>query len=417
MMKSFLAARSWPETSSKRFFLLLGLLAAMGPAGMDIYNPALPTMAFDLGVSMSASQLTVSLYLAGLATGQLLFGYLSDVYGRRLPLLVGLVLFVAASVLCALAPSLATLVVCRLVQGAAAASGIVIGRSVVRDLFDLEQSARYYSRLVVIYGVAPIVAPLIGAQVLTFASWEATFLVVGGGGALLLVAAALWFPETLLAGRRRSGSFSTTWSTFGTLLRHRKFLGCLLTITLMTGVVLVYVASAAFVMQDGYGASPQLFAVLFGLNALAMVAGNQANSHLVHHYSPHTLIATGLILFVGGSIALMVVAAGDLGLLALEVCLSGILGSWGLIQGNVLAISLADHPPQVAGAGSALIGFATFGFGALLAPLSGLGEQGSAISFAAISLCLAIVGSTTAYLMVLRGLGDVALEPEPVEVI
>ena len=132
-----LAVRSKPEPGSARFFLLLGLLAAAGPAAMDIYTPGLPTIASDFGASTSATQLTVALYLAGLAIGQLLFGYLSDIYGRRLPLILGLTLFVLASGLCAVAPSLPALVAARLVQGIAAACGMVIGRSVVRDLFDL----------------------------------------------------------------------------------------------------------------------------------------------------------------------------------------------------------------------------------------------------------------------------------------
>jgi DHA1 family bicyclomycin/chloramphenicol resistance-like MFS transporter len=399
-----------PAPESRRFFVLLGCLAASGPAAMDMYVPALPNVAASLHSSTSATQLTIALYLVGLALGQLLFGQLSDIFGRRRPLLFGLLLFVASSVACALTSSLALLAAARLVQGTAGASGVVIGRTVVRDLYGLEASARYYSRLTLIYGLAPLIAPLIGSEVLRVTSWHGIFLFTGAFGTALLVGAALWFPETLPHGMRRPGAFGATLATFAMLLRTRRFVGCMLTMGLSLGALVAYVSSASFIMQDGFGVSPQLFAVLFGINALAMVVGNQINAHLLHRFSPLALSAFGLALLICAAVGLVVVGVADLSLLALELCLLGLLGSWGFIQGNILALALADHA-AVAGAGSALIGLAQYSLGALIAPLAGAGGSSSVTTFAAVSLACGVAAAVSAYLLVFRGRGAVSVEP------
>jgi DHA1 family bicyclomycin/chloramphenicol resistance-like MFS transporter len=387
--------------NSIRFFLLLGCLSAAGPLAMDMYIPALPSVASDLDASTSATQLTIALYLVGVALGQVIFGQLSDVWGRRRPLLAGLLLFLLASGFCATTSSIVALSVGRFMQGVGGATGVVIGRTVVRDLYGVRASARYYSRLTLIYGVAPIVAPSIGAQILHLTSWHGIFLVIAGFGTMLFTGAVLWFPETLPSGQRRSGSLIATGRTFSVLLRNRRFLGCTLTLGFTTGALIAYVATATFVIQDGYGASPQLFGILFGVNAFAMVAGNQVNAHLLHRFSPSTLTATGLCMLVLGAVGLFTVAIGGLGLAALEGCLICVLGSWGFIQSNVLAVGLADQA-EVAGAGSALLGLAQYATGALIAPLGGLGGSRSPIPFAVVTLTCGLVAAAAAYLLVLR---------------
>jgi MFS transporter, DHA1 family, multidrug resistance protein len=382
-----------------RFFILLGLLAAGGPAAMDMYIPALPTVATDLGASTSAAQLTVGLYLVGLAAGQLVFGQWSDVAGRRRPLLIGLGMFVVASAVCGTCSSLPALCGGRFLQGASGAAGMVIGRAVVRDLFGLTASARYYSRLTIIYGTAPLVAPLIGAQILRFTSWHGIFLAISAFGAVLFVAAALLFPETHPAASRTAGDARTTGETFLRLLRHRRFLGCTVTIGLTMAALVAYVATATFVVQDGYGGSPQLFAGLFGLNALLMIVGNQVNAHLLPRYGPRRLIGFGLSLLLVAAIGLVVVGLGDLDLVALEACFAGMFASWGFVQGNVLALALSDHP-DIAGAGSALIGLAQYAVAGLAAPLAGLGTTTSVLPLAIVTLTCAVAAGTASFVLI-----------------
>lgn len=366
---------------------------------MDMYVPALPRVASDLGSSTSATQLTIALYLVGLALGQVVFGQLSDVSGRRRALLAGLVLFLLASVFCALTSSIVPLAIARLLQGLGGATGMVISRSVVRDLYDVTESARFYSRLTLIYGLAPMIAPSIGAQILHLTSWHGIFLVLAGFGTILFAAAVFWFPETLPRERRRSGSVLATRRTYSALLRNRRFVGCTLTLSFTMGAMVAYVASATFVMQDGYGASPQLFGILFGVNALAMVAGNQVNAHLLHRFSPSTLTAAGLGVLLVGAGGLFMVAITGAGLAELELCLMCVLASWGFIQSNVLAVGLADLA-AAAGAGSAVLGLAQYTTGALIAPLSGLGGSHSVIPFAIVTLSCGLVGAAAEYLLV-----------------
>jgi DHA1 family bicyclomycin/chloramphenicol resistance-like MFS transporter len=393
---------SQPAPDSVRLFVLLGVLAGAGPAALDMYVPALPRVASDLQVSTSAAQLTIAFYLAGLALGQLLFGQLSDVFGRRRPVLVGLLLFTVASALCFATSSLAALCAARLVQGAAGASGMAIGRSVVRDLYGTRASARYYSRLTIVYGVAPIVAPIVGSQVLRFTSWHGIFAVICGLGLLILIAVALWFPETLPRELRRPGTIAATRATFGTLRRDRRFLGCTLTLGMAMGALVAYVATATFVIQDGYGASTQMFAALFGANAFVMVAGNQLNAHLLRRFTPSALAVVGLGLLLLGSAGAIVVAVGGLSLAVLEICLACMLGSYGFVQGNVLAIGLAEHA-KAAGAASALFGLIQYATGAVIAPLAGLGARGSVAPLAAVSFTCALIAAASAYFLVLRG--------------
>ena len=399
-----------PAPQSRRFFVLLGCLAAAGPAAMDMYVPALPAVSTSLDASTSVTQLTIALYLIGLAVGQLVFGQLSDIFGRRRPLLFGLALFVTASLACAVTSSLELLITARLLQGFAGSSGVVIGRTVVRDLYGLKASARYYSRLTLIYGLAPLIAPLVGSEVLRVTSWHGIFLLVAAMGAGLVVAAAWWFPETLPRELRRSGAWGATLATSRMLLHKPRFVGCMLTMGFSLGALAAYVSMGSFVMQDQYGASPQLFSALFGLNAIAMVGGNQINAHLLHRFAPQALAAFGLTLLVTAATGLVFVGVADLGLVALEVCLIGMVGSWGFIQGNILALGLADLA-AVAGAGSSLIGLAQYALGGLVAPLAGIGGSSSLTTFAAVSLTCGVSAATSAYMLVFREAGRRSAEP------
>jgi DHA1 family bicyclomycin/chloramphenicol resistance-like MFS transporter len=355
-----------------RLFLILGALSALGPASMDIYLPALPTLTREFGTTESAAQLTVSLYLVGLGVGQLIAGPMSDVRGRRSPLIAALSLYMVATVICAVAPGIEVLAVSRLLQGMTAAAGVVIGRAMVRDLFVGKAAARYLSRLVLIYGLAPMLAPLVGSQILRFTSWRGVFVVLAMAGGALLLVTLFALPETLPARRRQPASMRRTVTSLGDLLQHRRFVGYALALGFGTAGVTAYVSGSPFVVQDHFGKSPQVFGLLFALNATAMVAGSQLNALLLGRYEPRRLLAGALAVMIAAAFALTLSALEDLGLFAYAASLVLFMGTWGFVPANAIALASADHP-DVAGSASALLGLAQYGIAAVSAPIVGVG--------------------------------------------
>ena len=378
----------------KRLFLVLGGVTMVGPAAMDMYLPGLPELARDFGVSASAAQVTVATYVIGLAAGQLIAGPLSDVHGRRRPLIVGMALFTVASLVCSVAPNLSALAAMRFVQGLTAAAGMTIGRAAVRDLFSGAAAARYLSRLILVIGLAPILAPVIGSQILGISSWRGVFVALALLG-LSLTLMALWLlPETLPHDRRRVAGFQLTTQTFGYLLRERRFLGFVLVCGLSAGAMLAYIAGSPFVLQDIYGASPQLYGLLFATNALALVVGAQINAHLVMGRDPQRLLGFGLAMMVAAGAVLIAVVSllPGAGLVSVMPALTLLLFSWSFIQANAVAAALTDHP-QVAGTAAALLGVSQFALGAPLVPLVGVRGDDTALPMAIVILACGISAS------------------------
>jgi DHA1 family bicyclomycin/chloramphenicol resistance-like MFS transporter len=354
---------------------------------MDIYLPGLPTLKRELGTTESTAQLTVSVFLVGLGVGQLIAGPLSDVRGRRSPLLAALAVYIGATVLCAVSPGIELLIASRLLQGTAAAAGVVIARAMVRDLHAGASGARYLSRLVLIYGLAPMLAPLLGGQILRFTSWGGVFVALAIAGAALLAVIALALPETLPPERRRPSSVHATALSLGGLLQHRRFVGYALALGFGTGAVAAYVAGSPFVLQDHFGKSPQVFGLLFALNATAMVAGSQVNALLLGRFEPRRLLAAAVGVMIAAAIALTVVAVEDLGLVPFTASLVLLMATWGFIPSNAIALASADHP-DIAGSASALLGLAQYGIAALAAPIVGVGGS-SPVPMAVVILVLA----------------------------
>lgn len=377
-----------------RLFLIIGALSALGPASMDIYLPGLPTLTREFGTSESTAQLTVSLYLVGLGVGQLIAGPLSDVHGRRSPLMAALAVYIVATALCALAPGIEVLVVSRLLQGTTAAAGVVIGRAMVRDLFAGTAAARYLSRLVLIYGLAPMLAPLVGSQILRFTSWKGVFVVLAVAGGALLAVTAVALPETLPPERRRPSSLSATVTSLGGLLQHRRFVGYALALGFGTAGVAAYVSGSPFVVQDHFGRSPQVFGLLFALNATAMVAGSQANALLLGRFEPRRLLGAALGVMIAAALALSFAAIEDLGLVPFAACLVLFMTTWGFVPANAIALASADHP-DVAGSASALLGLAQYGIAAVAAPIVGVGGS-SPVPMALVILTLAALCTASA---------------------
>ncbi len=370
-----------------RLVAILGALSAFGPLSIDFYLPGLPRLTSDFDAGASAGQLTLTSCLLGLAFGQLAFGPLSDRFGRRAPLLAGLVVYCAASVACAVAPEVWSLVALRLVQGLCGAAGIVVARSVVRDLHSGVEAARLFSILMLVLGVVPILAPILGGALLHVTSWRGLFLILAGVDAVIFAAAALWFRETLPPERRHQAG--ETAAGFLELVRDRIFLAYAVVLGLNFAEMFSYIAGSSFVLEDIHGVSPQLYGAIFGLNALGIVACSQVNRALVAHVSPERMLLVGVVAGATAGVTLLaVVLAGGIGLGGILPCLFVSVSSIGFVVPNASALALTDYP-HAAGSASALLGMLQFAFGGAAAPLVGIAGRGTAVPMA---LLMAVFG-------------------------
>ena len=381
-----------------RLFVLLGGLTAFGPLSIDMYLPALPAIGRDLAASESLIQLTLTACLIGLAIGQVVAGPISDALGRRRPVLIGVAGYVLASLLCAVAPTAPILVSLRLLQGLAGAAGIVIARAIVRDLYTGSAAARYFSRLILIFGIAPILAPVLGAQIMRFTSWHGIFLALAVVTALLWLGAARALPETLPVERRRSGSFGDTVQTFRRLAADTRFLGYAVSGGLGFGAMFAYIAGSPFVLQGIYHVSPQTFSLIFGLNAVGFVITSQINGSLVGRIPPARLLTVGVtVTGVAGLALLAVILIGGLGLAVVLPPLFVLVSSIGFVVPNAVALALSRHP-EAAGTGSALVGVIQSGIGAAGAPLVGIAGITTALPMAVV-IATSGVGAVLARLL------------------
>jgi DHA1 family bicyclomycin/chloramphenicol resistance-like MFS transporter len=386
-------AGALPIARSRRrraeLLVLLGALAAMGPAAIDMYVPALPRIAADLDVSVASTQLTLTSFLIGLGAGQLVAGPLSDVFGRRPPLLASIAVYAAAGVACALADAIPVLAGARFAQGLAAAAGVVISRAVIRDLYSGPALARTYSRLYMLIGIAPIAAPVIGTQVLRFTSWRGIFAILVSFAAALVVAAALRLPETLPRERRTAAGFRSTTTTFRLLLAHRGLVGWAVTLGCGTGALVAGVSGAPFVVQEVYGESPQVYGFLVLLGGLGVVATNQLNARLLRTVRPERLLAFGFAATAVCGVGLLV--AGDAGLAPFVVCFVGLFAAYGFTLANATALALREQA-AVAGSAAAFLGLVQYGTGAVAAPLAGLVGGDRVVPLALVVFCFALAG-------------------------
>ena len=364
--------------------LLLSALIAFAPLSIDMYLPALPALAAEFGAPTGAAQLSLSSFFIGLALGQIVYGPLADRYGRKPPLYIGLTLYCFASLGCALAPDLETLIVLRFIQALGGCAGMVIARAIVRDCYDAHASARVFSLLVLIMGLAPILAPLLGGWVLMLAGWRTIFGLLALFGLGCLLAVWLHLRET----RRPDTVFSTDIRSalmiYRELLADRRFLGYVLAGGLAHAGMFAYITGSAHVFIEVYGVSPQQFGWLFGLNALGLIASTQINRYLLNRASADTLLRRANRASAVLGLGLVTVAAGGWGgLPLLMVMLMGYSISLGFTAPNAMANALA-YQGQRAGSASALMGSLHFGMATLASALAGLLGHGSALPMAAI---------------------------------
>ncbi|MEA2284735.1 MAG: transporter, family, multidrug resistance protein [Solirubrobacteraceae bacterium] len=361
--------------------VLLGFLTMFAPLSTDMYLPALPDAGRDLAASASAVQLTLTGSLIGLGAGQLVAGPLSDSLGRRRPLLVGLLLYTLTSVACAICPSVWLLVAVRIVQGAAGAAGIVIARAIVRDMYSGTEAARIFSLLVLVMGLAPILAPLAGGQLMHVTDWRGIFLVLAAIGAILFAVTWWALGETLAPANRRAGGLAASARVFRSLFHSRAFMGNALCFGLFFGAVFSYIAGSPYIFEEIFGVSPQLFGALFGLNAAGMVIVSQVGRRLVARTGPARLLTAGLIAGAAAGVAVLVLVLAGAGIVPVAACFFVLFASFGVVAPNSTALALEGFP-HVAGTASALLGAIQFAIGASVAPLVGVAGTGTAVPVA-----------------------------------
>ncbi|SDK45773.1 MFS transporter, DHA1 family, bicyclomycin/chloramphenicol resistance protein [Actinopolyspora mzabensis] len=362
-----------------RFALILGGLTAFGPLTIDMYLPALPELTRELGATSAQGQLTLTAVLLGLAFGQLVAGTVSDSVGRRKPLLVGLGVYFATSVLCALSGDVYALTALRFLQGFGAAAGMVIARASVRDLYSGVEASRFFSSLMLVTGLAPILAPVIGGQVLNFTNWRGVFVVLASFSVVLFLVTVMALPETKPGRWRQPLRPRSTARTFGGLLSSPSFLGNALAAGLAMAAMFAYVSGSSYVLQDIYGLSPQAYSLAFGSNALGLVAGGQINARLVGRIATESqLLLCALSAAAVAGLLLVVTVAVGLPLPFLLGALFVMISSLGFVMPNTTMLVLAERQ-EVSGSASALLGVLQFVVGALAAPLVGLGGVGSAM--------------------------------------
>lgn len=373
--------------------LILGGLGAIGPLSNDMYLPALPAVNRDLGATMSQTQITLSVCILGLSLGQVIAGPISDALGRRRPLLTGVAVFALASLLCGVAHSIAALIVLRFVQGVAGAAGITIALAIASDLYAGIARARFFSLLMLINGLAPMVAPIIGSQLLTFTSWRGIFVALALIGVILLATSAFGLSETLSPDRRQSGGLSASLLAFRVLLIDRRFVGYALSCGFAFAACIVYYSVSPFILQNIYGLSPQLFGILFGANALGLAIMSQVNERLVSRVSSQKLLTRGVAVMAFGGTAFLVVILSGTGLVGVLASFFVMATSLGLIVPNATTLALANT--RTAGSASALLGLLQFSIGAVVAPLVGLGDTTTAVPMAVVIAAFAIATLVT----------------------
>src|SRR4051795_3288554 len=376
-----------PQLAHRRlalFTLLLGGFTAFGPLSMDLYLPAFPNLAADLGASQAAVQLTLTADVIGLVVGQLVLGPLSDARGRRRLLIGSTLVCAVASVLCALAPSAGWLALWRFLQGASGGGGIVLARAVAADVASGVAAARLFSLFMTLSSVAPIAAPVLGGLLLVWTgSWSVMFYVLAGVNAVLVV--AIWFvvPESLPVEQRHGGGLRQTGRSFRDLLRDRVFLGYALTVAFAYASLFGYISGSSFALQEHYDLSATQFSAVFALNAAGMVVLGLLNARLVRRFEVRRLLVVGLI---GSSVAaavlvLAVTAGGTLGPLAVLPPLFVVVSTRGLVSSNATVLGV-ERGSRSAGSASAVLGACMFGGGVLVTPLMGLGPEGSPVPMA-----------------------------------
>ncbi|TBL78495.1 multidrug effflux MFS transporter [Paenibacillus thalictri] len=395
-----------------RLALLLGLFSTLGPFTIDMYLPAFPQIVEQFGTTASLVQLSLTACLLGLGVGQLVMGSLSDVYGRRKPLLISMAIYVVASLACAISPSIWLLILARLVQGFVASAGIVISRAIARDLFSGHELTKFFSLLLLVGNLGPLVAPVTGSGVLALTSWIGVFIALALLGIYLLIITKWRLQETLPVERRSPSNFAQQLRNYGSLLLDRSFVGYMLAQGIMIAGVFAYVSGTPFIYQNIYGVSPTVFALLFGSNGITLIIGSQLVGRMAHRVSEQTFLLLGLCLAGAASIAVLLVAIFHGPLYALVIPLVFFVASIGITSTAAFPLAM-ESQGHMAGSAAALMGVIPFLLGAVVSPLVGIAGENTAVPLGAIILCTSAAAMLSYFLLVKKAAKEKAQLIQP----
>jgi DHA1 family bicyclomycin/chloramphenicol resistance-like MFS transporter len=359
--------------------VILGALTAFAPLAIDMYLPAMPTMALGLGANASQAQFTLASFFLGFALGQAGYGPLADRFGRKPPLYAGLILFAASSAGCALAPTVGALAALRFLQAIGACAGTVIARAMVRDLFEPHDTPRVYAALMLVMGAAPMLAPLLGGYLLIAFGWRAIFWVLTACGVASFLAVWLRLRESHDRAQAQSLALGRVLGDFGALLADRRFMGYTLAASVSLAGMFAYIAASPFVFITLYGVAPVQFGWLFGINAFGIIASSQISARLVRRIPADTLLhIAGAVQAVAGIALLAAAATGAGGLVGIVVPLFVFVSGIGFVMPNATALAMAPQGRK-AGTASSLLGTIQFSIGALAATAVGVLNNGTAL--------------------------------------
>lgn len=369
------------QTKRSRWLLLmtvfLGMLAAIAPLSTDMYLPALPSMMTAFGVTPSVIQLTLTASMTGMALGQIAVGPISDDKGRRLPLMVGMAIFTLSTVGCILSSSIAVFLLFRFIQGCAGGAGIVLSRAIARDICKGSALTRLFAMLMLVNGIAPILAPVIGGQILRFAPWEGIFVLVALVG-LVLTASAGIMHETLPKRRRISGGMTASLRGFAALFRQPYFMGHCIMQCFGFAAFFSYISGSSFVFQNVYGVSAQTFSYIFGVNGIGLMIAGAVTGRMTGRVADWKLLCSALLLAAVGSVLLLASFWWDLPLPVVIVLLFLTVSPLAMMGTSSFSMAMQDQGRN-AGSASALIGFFSMISGAVMAPVVGIAGDHTAI--------------------------------------
>lgn len=370
--------------------LILGSLTAFGPLSMDMYLPALPLLAVDLNTTASLAQLSLTACLLGLAGGQLVFGPLSDIQGRRRPLVITLTIYTLVSIFAAFSPNIWVFIGLRFIQGFTGAAGIVIARASARDMYTGKDLTKFIALLALVNGAAPIIAPIFGGALLNWVSWHVVFLILGAIGLVMFLAVVFTLEETLPPEQRSEGNVLAIVGTFLDLLRDRVFIGIALAQSFVMMSMFAYISGAPFVLQNMYDISPQQFSIVFAANGLGIIIAAQVTGKLAVKLKEETLLFAGMVISVIGSCLLLLAVFAELSFWLLIVALFLVVSSVGMVNTTSFSLGM-QRQGKAAGSASAFLGILPFAGGALVSPLVGIAGDHTAVPMAIVIFACSVL--------------------------
>jgi DHA1 family bicyclomycin/chloramphenicol resistance-like MFS transporter len=382
------------------YVLVLGALTALGPFTIDLYLPAFPALESELDVTAAAIQITLTGTMIGFGLGQLVVGPWSDKVGRRLPLILSTIVHIAASVAAALAPDIAWLTAFRLLQGFGAAAGGVVAMAMVRDLFGGKPLVRMLSRLALVVGLAPVIAPVVGSQLLQVMDWRGLFWVLGAYGLVVMLAVVFLIVETLPESRRHVAGHSSMRERYRALFRDRVYLGAALVGGMTFTGLFAYLSTSSFLFQQVYDFTPQEYGILFAVNSIGVVIGVQVSSRLIRGpVPPQYIIAGTTLVHLAMAIAIVVLDSSGAGFWGTAIPLWIYIAACGFTFPAVQVLALANHGAE-AGTAASLLGALNFGLAGALSPLAGVFGVGTAVPMAVVMGGAAVVAVASVWLLV-----------------